>query len=482
VIEFRPIFFVVGILLSMLGTAMLVPAIADAATDNPDWAVFLASAFVTLFTGGTLILTTRAKFNKLVVRQAFVLTTVAWVALAAFAALPFAFSNLGLSYTDAFFEAMSGVTTTGSTVITGLDTAPPGILLWRALLQWLGGIGIIVMAISILPLLQVGGMQLFRMESSDSSDKAFPRVAQISAATAIIYTCLTLICAVAMWLAGMTPFEAAAHSMTTIATGGFSTSDASIGHFDSALLDWIVIVFMILGSLPFVLYFAMVRGNPRALVRDTQVQWFIATVIVSILLVAFWLVTKNDIDVLRALRLSSFNVVSIITGTGYASADYNAWGVLPVTSFFFFMFIGGCAGSTSCGIKIFRYQILFANIRVQFRRLWQPNVVYSPRYNRKPIPESVTDAVMSFFFLFALVFGILALVLTLIGLDFMTAVSGAATAIANVGPALGPTIGPSGTFAPLPDAAKWTLSIGMLLGRLELFTVLVLFSPAFWRA
>jgi len=482
VIEFRPIFFVIGILLSMLGMAMLVPAIADAATDNPDWAVFLASAFVTLFVGGTLILTTRAKFSNLVVRQAFILTTAAWVALAAFGALPFAFSNLGLSYTDAFFEAMSGITTTGSTVITGLDTAPPGILLWRALLQWLGGIGIIVMAISILPLLQVGGMQLFRMESSDSSDKAFPRVAQISAATAIIYTILTLVCAVAMWGAGMTPFEAAAHSMTTIATGGFSTSDASIGHFDSALMDWIVIVFMILGSLPFVLYFAMIRGNPRALVRDTQVQWFLITVAVSILLVAFWLVSKNDIELLRAIRLSSFNVVSIITGTGYASADYNAWGLLPVTAFFFFMFVGGCAGSTSCGIKIFRYQILFANTRVQFRRMWQPNVVYSPRYNHKPIPESVTDAVMSFFFMFALIFGVLALALSLIGLDFVTAVSGAATAIANVGPALGPTIGPSGTFAPLPDAAKWVLSIGMLLGRLELFTVLVLFSPAFWRA
>mgnify|MGYP003974349413 FL=1 len=481
-IEFRPIFFVIGILLSMLGMAMLVPAIADAATDNPDWAVFLASAFVTLFVGGTLILTTRAKFSNLVVRQAFILTTAAWVALAAFGALPFAFSNLGLSYTDAFFEAMSGITTTGSTVITGLDTAPPGILLWRALLQWLGGIGIIVMAISILPLLQVGGMQLFRMESSDSSDKAFPRVAQISAATAIIYTILTLVCAVAMWGAGMTPFEAAAHSMTTIATGGFSTSDASIGHFDSALMDWIVIVFMILGSLPFVLYFAMIRGNPRALVRDTQVQWFLITVAVSILLVAFWLVSKNDIELLRAIRLSSFNVVSIITGTGYASADYNAWGLLPVTAFFFFMFVGGCAGSTSCGIKIFRYQILFANTRVQFRRMWQPNVVYSPRYNHKPIPESVTDAVMSFFFMFALIFGVLALALSLIGLDFVTAVSGAATAIANVGPALGPTIGPSGTFAPLPDAAKWVLSIGMLLGRLELFTVLVLFSPAFWRA
>jgi len=466
----------------MLGTAMLVPAVADAATNNPDWAVFLASAFVTLFVGGTMILTARAKFTSLAMRQAFVLTTVAWVALAAFAALPFAFSNLGLSYTDAFFEAMSGITTTGSTVITGLDHAPPGILLWRALLQWLGGIGIIVMAISILPLLQVGGMQLFRMESSDSSDKAFPRAAQISAATAIIYAILTVICALAMWAAGMSAFEAIAHSMTTIATGGFSTSDASIGHFDSALIDWIVIVFMILGSLPFVLYFAMIRGNPLALLHDTQVQWFLITVGVSIAVIVLWLVLKNDIESLHAFRLSAFNVVSIITGTGYASTDYTMWGVLPVTAFFFFMFIGGCAGSTSCGIKIFRYQILFANARVQFRKMWQPNVIFSPRYNHKPIPETVTDAVMSFFFLFALVFGIMALALTLMGLDFMTAVSGAATAIANVGPALGDIIGPSGTFAPLPDAAKWVLSAGMLLGRLELFTVLVLFSPAFWRA
>ena len=481
-IEFRPIFFIIGILLSMLGVAMLVPAIADAMTNNSDWAVFLASSFVTTFVGGTLILTTRGAFNKLIMRQAFVLTTAAWVALAAFSALPFAFSNLGMSYTDAFFEAMSGITTTGSTVITSLDTAPPGILLWRALLQWLGGIGIIVMAIAILPLLQVGGMQLFRMESSDSSDKAFPRVAQISAATAIIYTLLTVVCAIALWAAGMTLFDAIAHAMTTIATGGFSTSDGSIGYFNSALIDWIVIVFMIMGSLPFVLYFAMIRGNPKALIHDTQVQWFLVTVVVSILVIVVWLLAKNDVALSHAVRLSAFNVVSIITGTGFASADYSQWGLLPVTAFFFFMFIGGCAGSTSCGIKIFRYQILFANARVQFRKLWQPNVIYSPRYNHKPIPDSVTDAVMSFFFLFALVFGVLALALSLIGLDFMTAVSGAASAIANVGPALGSTIGPSGTYAPLPDAAKWVLSAGMLLGRLELFTVLVLFSPAFWRA
>ncbi len=465
----------------MLGVAMLIPAVADAVTDNPDWAVFLASAFVTLFAGGALILTTREKFRALVVRQAFVLTTLAWIMLAAFAALPFAFSNLGLSYTDAFFEAMSGITTTGSTVITGLDSAPPGILLWRALLQWLGGIGIIVMAIAVLPMLQVGGMQLFRMESSDASDKAFPRAAQISAATAIIYFVLTAVCAAAMWGAGMTPFEAAAHSMTTIATGGFSTSDASIGHFDSAALDWIIIVFMIMGSLPFVLYLSVVRGNPRALWMDTQVRWFFAIVVAAIVMIVLWLVAASDLDILAAIRQSTFNVISIITGTGYATADYNAWGALPVTAFFFFMFIGGCAGSTSCGIKIFRYQVLFATARIQFRRLWQPHGVFTPLYNRRPIPESVIDAVMSFFFLFALTFGILALALTLIGLDFTTAVSGAATAIANVGPALGDIIGPTGTFATLPDAAKWVLSAGMLLGRLELLTVLVLFTPAFWR-
>ena len=466
----------------MLGVAMMIPAAADALTDNPDWAVFLASAFVTLFVGGAMILTTRGRFQTIVVRQAFVLTTLSWVLLAAFSALPFAFSNLGLSYTDAFFEAMSGITTTGSTVITGLDDAPPGILLWRALLQWLGGIGIIVMAISILPLLQVGGMQLFRMESSDTSDKAFPRVAQISAAITIIYLVLTLLCAGAMWAAGMTPFEAVAHSMTTIATGGFSTSDGSIGHFNSGAIDWIIILFMILGSLPFVLYLAVMRGRPEDLWRDTQVQWFFAILVASIVLIVAWQTLHSDLDLAPAVRLSAFNVISIITGTGYATADYNAWGALPVTAFFFFMFIGGCAGSTSCGIKIFRYQVLFATARIQFRRLWQPHGVFSPLYNRKPIPESVTDAVMSFFFLFALTFGVLALALTLIGLDFVTAVSGAATAIANVGPALGDIIGPSGTFTSLPDSAKWILSVGMLLGRLELFTVLVLFTPGFWRA
>ncbi|HJM51256.1 MAG TPA: TrkH family potassium uptake protein [Alphaproteobacteria bacterium] len=479
-IDFRPVLFLAGVLLATLGLTMLIPAVADAVTDNPDWKVFLASAFVTAFVGGSLILTNRGVSAALSVRQAFVLTTLSWIVMAAFAALPFSFSNLELDYTDAFFEAMSGITTTGSTVIAGLDAAPPGILLWRALLQWLGGIGIIVMAIAILPTLQVGGMQLFRMESSDASDKVLPRMAQITSAIGAIYLLLSLICFAALWGAGMTPFEAAAHAMTTIATGGFSTSDASVGHFDSALIDWIVIVFMLLGSLPFLLYLETVRGKPGALWRDTQVRWFLVTVLACLLAIAAWR-WEGGLEAAETLRLCAFNVISIITGTGYSTADYNTWGSFAVTAFFMFMFIGGCAGSTSCGIKIFRYQVLHQAAKVQIGRLWRPHGVFVAYYNRKPIPESVIEAVMTFFFLFALVFAALTLALTALGLDFVTSVSGAATAIANVGPALGDTIGPSGTFASLPAAAKWVLSLGMLLGRLELLTVLVLLTPGFWR-
>jgi len=482
VIDFRPIQFVAGVLLVILAAAMMVPALVDVAAGHPNWRAFLASAAVTLFFGGGLALASRgAGRGILEVRQAFVLTTTSWIVLPAFAALPMVFSDLDLSYTDAFFEAMSGLTTTGSTVITGLDEAPPGILLWRALLQWLGGIGIIVMAVAILPMLQVGGMQLFRMESSDTSEKVLPRAAQIAGATGGVYLGLTAICVVALWAVGLEFFEAVAHAMTTIATGGFSTSDASIGKFQSALVDWIIILFMILGSLPFVLYVQAVRGRARPLLRDSQVHWFLAIVAVSIGAMTWWQIVALDSDAAPALRYAAFNVVSIITGTGYSTADYDLWGTFAVAGFFFFMFIGGCAGSTSCGIKIFRFQVLYETIRVQMRGLVQPHGVFAPRYNDRPIPDSVIDSVMSFFFLFALVYVSLALALFALGLDFVTSLSGAATAIANVGPALGDVIGPAGTFAPLPDAAKWLLAAGMLLGRLELFTVLVLFTPRFWR-
>jgi trk system potassium uptake protein TrkH len=385
-----------------------------------------------------------------------------------------------LSYTDAFFESMSGLTTTGSTIIRSLDVAPPGILIWRALLQWLGGIGVIAMAIAILPLLRIGGMQLFRMESSDRSEKVLPRTTQLVAYIGFIYLGTSVVCALAYWAAGMSGFDAIAHAMTTIATGGFSTYDASLAHFKSPAIEYIGVVFMLIGSMPFVLYLRALRGNAKPLFRDDQVRLFLMIVIIAILSIAYYRYASG-VEISAALRESAFNVVSIITGTGYATADYSAWGSFALIGFFFLMFIGGCAGSTTCGIKVFRFQVLFATAVTQIRRLLEPHGVYLAYYNRKPIPEEVSASVMAFFFLYALSYAAIAVGLGLSGVDFLTAASGAATAISNVGPGLGPTIGPAGTFATLPDQAKWLLSAGMLLGRLELFTVIVLLIPSFWR-
>ena len=479
-IDLRPVFFIIGILMVILALAMVLPAVVDAAVGNPDWAVFVTSAAVTLFVGVSMILTTRAGRAGFNLRQAFVMTTLAWLVIAVFGALPFLFSELNLSFTDAFFEAMSGVTTTGSTVIVGLDNAPPGILLWRSILQWLGGIGIIVMAVAIMPVLRVGGMQMFRVEAFET-DKVLPRAAEIAAGITIIYVALTVLCAATLMALGLSAFDAVAHAMTSIATGGFSTRDASIAYFDSVAVDYVISVAMVAGSVPFVLYLRAVRGNPLVLLRDSQVQWMLGILAGAILITVYWLMQSQGGDFIDALRYATFNVISVMTGTGYATADFNAWGGFAVALLFFLMFVGGCAGSTTCGIKIFRFQIVYAEAQTQMRRLMQPNGVFIPYYNRRPIPDRVAQSVMGFFFLYTLSFAVLALLLGLLGLDFITAVSGAATAISNVGPGLGEIIGPSGSFQSLPDAAKWLLSAGMILGRLELFTVLILFSPAFWR-
>ena len=479
-IDFRPILFILGVLLCILAVAMVIPAIVDAGIGHPDWKVFTSSALLTLFVGVALVLTTRSGWQGFSLRQAFIMTNLAWLVIATFGALPLVFADLSLSFTDAFFESMSGITTTGATVIIGLDIAPPGILLWRAILQWLGGIGIIVMAVSILPILQVGGMQLFRVEAFDT-DKVLPRAAQIAGGISIVYVFLTGVAAIVLWALGMTGFEAIAHAMTSIATGGFSTSDGSIGHFNNAGIDWAISLFMILGSLPFVLYLRALRGDLRAFYRDSQVQLMLAIMVGAIGFTTWWL-TQNDLmEPLRALRYATFNVISIMTGTGYATADFGQWGGFVMALMFVLMFIGGCAGSTTCGIKMFRFLVLFATAKTQLKRLMQPNGVFIPYYNKRPIPETVEESVMGFFFLFMTTFAVLAAGLGLTGLDFITAVSGAASAIANVGPGLGDIIGPAGTYTGLPDPAKWLLCAGMLLGRLELYTVLVLLSRSFWR-
>ncbi len=479
--DFRPAIFTVGVLLATLAVVMCVPAVVDFALGHPDWQVFAAAAGTTFFVGATMALTTRARGMRLTIRDGFLVTTASWFGLTLFAALPFAFSELEMSFTDAFFEAMSGITTTGSTVIIGLDDAPPGLLLWRSLLQWLGGIGIIVMGIAVLPMLQVGGMQLFRMESSDQSEKAMPRAAQIASAIGVIYVGLTGIWAALYWAAGMDGFDSVAHAMTTIATGGFSTHDASMAYFRSSTIDYIAAVGMILGALPFILYLRTLQGNMGAIISDSQVQWFLTFVGCVVLVTTTWLVLELGRDPLDALRLATFNIVSVITGTGYVSDDYGVWGTFSPMIFFFIMFIGGCAGSTTCGIKVFRFQVLYAAARTQVQHLLQPHGVFIPYFNRRPISEEIIISVLSFFFVWFLTFTVLALGLSMLGLDFLTAFSSAATSIANVGPALGPIAGPSGNFVDFPDAAKWLMAAGMLLGRLELFTVIVMLSRNFWR-
>ena len=480
--DFRPAIFVVGLLLATLAVVMCVPAIADFAYGHPDWQVFAVSAATTFFVGVTMALTSKTRDMKLTIRHAFMITTTSWMAMTLFASLPFAFSELDMGFTDAVFEAMSGITTTGSTVISGLENAPPGILLWRSLLQWLGGIGIIVMGIAVLPMLQVGGMQLFRMESSDQSDKAMPRAAQIASAIGVIYLLLTIVWAGFYWVAGMTGFDAISHAMTTIATGGFSNHDESFAYFDSAMIEYIAAAGMLVGALPFILYLRALQGDMLAVVNDSQVQWFLIFSAGVIVTTCGWLVLEVGEDPLNALRLATFNIVSIITGTGYATDDYSIWGSFSPVIFFFIMFIGGCSGSTTCGIKVFRFQVLYAAARTQIHHLLQPHGVFIPYFNKRPISEEIIISVLSFFFMWFFTFALLTLGLSLLGLDFVTAFSSAATSIANVGPALGPVAGPTGNFVSFPDAAKWLMAGGMLLGRLELFTVIVMLSRSFWRS
>lgn len=476
----RSIFFIIGLLLAAVSAGMLLPALVDLASAHDDWQVFVASALVTGFIAGALILTNRGDLPPLSVKQAFLLTSLSWLALTGFAALPFAFSELNLSYTDAFFEAMSGLTTTGATILTGLDNAPPGILLWRALLQWFGGIGIIVMAISVLPMLNVGGMQLFRLESSDTSEKILPRTAQIAGSITRLYFGITLACVVAYALAGMNLFDAVAHAMTTIATGGFSTRDASLGAF-APEVAMVAVVFMLLSSLPFVAYLQLVNRKFDKFVQDAQIRTFLILALVATLAMWAYQLSFDIAAPSSALLAAAFNTISILTGTGYATTDYGAWGPFAIGVFFVLTFIGGCAGSTACGLKIFRLQVIFKAGWRYIRQLTLPNGVFVIRYNGRVLDDDVANSVVAFVLIFILSFSAVAISLSLMGLEPVTALSAAAAAIANVGPGLGAEIGPTGNYANLPDRAKWVLSFGMLLGRLEFLTVLVMFSPSFWR-
>ena len=386
---------------------------------------------------------------------------------------------MDFSFTNAFFESMSGITTTGSTVIPNLESMPKSILLWRAILQWLGGIGIIIMAITLMPIMNVGGMQLFKISSNDSSEKILPKSKEIALRLIYIYSGLTTLCAITYFIFGMNIFDSLTHAMTTLATGGFSNYNQSIGFFDSFAIEVSAMVFIILGSLPFIVYIKFINGNRKIFISDSQIKSFFKIILISIAILSIYL-ALSDLGTFN-MRLIFFNVISILTGTGYVNAQFDNWGGFPLIIFLSLMFIGGCAGSTTCGIKIFRFQILYLFIINQLKKIIYPKGIFIIKYDQSSVNEKFISSIISFIFFYFVIFFIITALLSLTGLDFITSISGAATSISNVGPGLGSVIGPNGNFSSLPDISKWILSIGMILGRLELFAILVLFLPSFWR-
>ncbi|MDG9781587.1 TrkH family potassium uptake protein [Metapseudomonas otitidis] len=477
----RLIGFIIGIFLITLAISMVIPVMTVIAYDRPqDIHAFVWSSLATFITGLGLVIPGRPEQAHLRPRDMYLLTVSSWVVVGIFAALPFLLTQ-HISYTDAFFESMSGITATGATVLSGLDSMSQGILIWRSLLHWLGGIGFIGMAVAILPLLRIGGMRLFQTESSDRSEKVMPRSHMVAKYIVAVYVGFTLLGTLAFWLAGMSAFDAVNHAMSAISTGGFSTSDQSLAKWQQPAVHWVAVVVMILGSLPFALYVATLRGNRKALIRDAQVRGFIGLLLVIWLVLGAWYWLTTDLHWLDALRHVAVNTTSILTTTGFALGDYSLWGNFSLMLFFYLGFIGGCSGSTAGGVKIFRFQVAYILLKANLYQLIHPRAVIKQKYNGHRLDEEIVRSILTFSFFFTITICVIALGLSLQGLDWITALTGAASTVSGVGPGLGEVIGPSGNFSTLPDGSKWLLSLGMLLGRLEIITVLVICTPYFWR-
>ena len=478
--NYKTVFFTLGLLQIILGLSMIIPIIAQILYNETD-AGFIGSGLISIVFGMLFFLSNLDHDKKINLQQAFVLTSLSWLSIAVFGSLPFIFSKLDLSITDAFFESMSGITTTGSTIITNLDVAPKGILLWRAMLQWLGGIGIIIMAITLMPIMNVGGMQLFKISSSDTTEKVMPKTKEIAIRLILIYSCLTTLCLIIYKICGMNLFDSFTHSMTTIATGGFSNYNESIGYFKNPYIEITSIFFILCGSIPFIVYLKFLNGERSIFKSDTQIKGFLKILFISILILFLYLSLINKSFTEISFLSVSFNVISILTGTGYVTDNFSNWGNFPLIFFLILMFIGGCAGSTSCGIKIFRVQILYEFFSNQIKKIIYPHGIFNLKYGKQNINNKFMSSVITFIYLYVVIFFIVTALLSVSGLDLITSISAAATSISNVGPGLGDNIGPNGNFSSLSDYSKWILSFAMILGRLELFAILVLFIPSFWR-
>lgn len=475
-----PVIRIVGALVLGVGLLMLAPLAVDIAGGRIQTSPFAFGFVTTVFAGATMLVATAGREAiELSRRQAFLTTGLVWLIAPVFGALPMV--GAGMSFVDGYFEVASGLTTTGATVITRLDAQAPSLLLWRSLLQWLGGIGIVVIAIIVMPVLRVGGMQLFRTESSDQSDKVFGRGYDLVVWIGYVYFGLTILCAMVYALLGMNAFDAVNHAMTSIATGGFSTHDSSFGYFQSPEIEWAATLFMAAGALPFVAYIRALRGKGRAVFSDIQVRAFVFIIAAAAVAVATTLSVVAGVEAGDALRLATFHVVSIVTGSGFVVDDYTKWGNFAPGAFLVLMFIGGCSGSTAGGIKVYRLQILLKLAHAHLKRLISPSQAIVVTYGARRVGDEIEIAILTFLVAMLVSTAAFTAILSWIGLDLVTALSAAATCLSNVGPGLGDIIGPAGNYAPLPDAAKVILALAMILGRLEFFTLLVLLTPSFWR-
>ncbi|MDH5710515.1 MAG: TrkH family potassium uptake protein [Gammaproteobacteria bacterium] len=473
----------IGLLLMLFSTTLLPPIIIDLLFQEDAGRAFYYSFLVLFFTGFFLFLSVRKQRGDLRLRDGFMVVVLFWLVLGIAGSLPFIFyESLAIDFTDAVFESMSGLTTTGATVLSGLDNLPHSVLFYRQELQWLGGMGIIVLAVAVMPMLGIGGMQLYRAEAPGpvKDSKLTPRIAETAKALWYIYLGLTIACFLGYWLAGMSAFDAIGHSFSTVSIGGFSTHDASLGYFDNHWIEFIAVLFMFLGGINFALHFAAMRHfNLIHYLRDAEFKMY-ATVltVISVLSVAYLYMGAVIPEFAQALRQGVFHAVSIATTTGFTLSEFSLWPAFVPVMLLFASFIGGCAGSTGGGMKVIRVLLLIKQGQREMMRLIHPNAQVIVKLGRQPVSDRIIDAVWGFFAAYVAVFVVMMLLLMLTGNDQVTAFSAVAATINNLGPGLG---GVSANYASMGVFDKWVLCFSMLLGRLEIFTLLVLFMPAFWR-
>ncbi len=480
--DLRPAFYVIGLMLVALACLLLIPAGVDWVEGNGNAGAFLTSALISAAMGAFLAMTTRnAMSMEFDTRQAYLLTTLAWIIVPLFGCFPFMMGAPGLNLTGAYFEAVSGITTTGSTVIVGLDALPSGTNLWRGMLNGIGGLGIAFVAMIFLPVMRVGGMQFFRVQGYDTFGKLLPRASDIALSLLGVYVGITVLCMAVYSALGMTPLDAAVTSMATIATGGFAPMDASFSKYPGAI-EYAGIVFMFLGALPYIRYVQLVAGDPRPFWRDSQIRAMARWILGAAVLVTFWRVLNTGAPVEETFRRALFNLLSVMTTTGFGSGDFSTWGGFALVIAFIVGVIGGCSGSSSAALSVFRVQVILAALWAQVRQISSPNRVIPVKYDGRTVDRETLDALILYSTAYILLLGILSVLVTLLGVDSESALFGVWASLGNIGYALGPVTQATATFRDFPEAAKWVMTLAMLLGRVALLAAFVLLMPRFWRA